>query len=183
MTEMKPVEWRLAAGETLRRAGPDNAPVVIDLVQATARWVQDVIGVRQWRLYLTEPGVRSIHARLDGENAAEAYLVTRQGQPAGAFAVHWSDRDCWGQRGEDGQAGYVHMLSVGPAFHGLRLGERMLGWAERHIASKDRLYTRLDCWAGSPALCAYYPRLGYTRLEPDEPRLRDLAWFEKRVSS
>ena len=57
------------------------------------------------------------------------------------------------------------MLSVGPNFHGLRLGERMLGRAERYIATRGRPFVRLDCWAGSAALCSYYPRVGYTRLD------------------
>ncbi|MDQ3441662.1 MAG: GNAT family N-acetyltransferase [Planctomycetota bacterium] len=178
---MKRDEWQLDENETLRRVGPDDAPAVIDLVQATARWVEDVKGVRQWRLYLTEPGVRSIHARLAGNGGAETYLALRGDIPAGAFAIQYADPECWGRRGEDGLAGYVHMLSVAPEFHGLRLGERMLRWAEQRIASNKRAFARLDCWAGSPALCAYYPRLGYTRLSPDEQRLSDLAWFEKRV--
>lgn len=178
---MKRDEWQLAENETLRRAGMDDAEAVFAVVQGAARWVQDVKGVPQWRLYLTEPGIRSVHARLAGEGGAEAYLALRDGTPAGTFAIHWADPECWGRRGEDGLAGYVHMLSVGPNFHGLRLGERMLGWAERYIATRGRPFARLDCWAGSPALCAYYPRLGYTRLEPDEPRLKSMAWFEKRV--
>ena len=178
---MEPDEWQLDENEVLRRAGPDDAPAVVALVQDTARWVQEVKGLRNWRLYLTDAGVRWIRARVAGDGGAEVYLALRGGTPAGAFAVLWSDPDCWGRRGDDGAAGYVHMLSVAPAFHGLRLGERMLRWAEQHIASNGRNFARLDCWVGSPALCAYYPRLGYARLQPDEPRLSDLAWFEKRV--
>ena len=180
---MKTLDGRqLESNETLRRVGPDDAQVVIELVQSTARWVQDAKGVKQWKLYLTEAGVRSIMARVAGDGGAETYLALRDGVPAGAFAIQWSDADCWGRRGEDGQAGYVHMLSVGPAFHGFGLGARMLRCAEQRIAENDRPLARLDCWVGSATLCAYYPRLGYTRLQPDDPRLSNMAWFEKRVA-
>jgi protein-tyrosine phosphatase len=178
---MKRDEWQLDGNETLRRAGPGDAQAVTAIVQDAARWLQEVKGLRQWRLYLTEEGVRSVSARLAGDGGAEAYLALRDGTPAGAFAIQWSDAECWGGRGEDGRAGYVHMLSVAPDFHGLRLGERMLRWAEQRIASNGRPFARLDCWAGSAVLCAYYLRLGYTRLEFDDPRLTGMAWFEKRV--
>ena len=176
-------EWQLdGEDETLRRAAPADAQAVVDLVQATARWVQDAKGLRNWRLYLTDAGVRSIQSRIDGEGGAEVYLALRGGAPAGAFSIQWADPECWGPRGEDGRAGYVHMLSVGPTFHGLGLGQRMLRWAEGRIASNGRPFARLDCWSRSPALCAYYPRLGYARLERQQGGLHDMAWFEKRVA-
>ena len=177
---MKRDEWQLAEPETLRRASVDDAETVLAIVQGAARWVQDVKGVPQWRLYLTEPGIRSVHARLAGEGGAQVYLALRGGIPAGAFVIQWADRECWGHRGDDGLAGYIHMLSVAPAFHGLKLGERMVRWAERHIATLRPL-ARLDCWSRSAALCAYYARLGYTRHHPDDPRFYHVAWFEKTV--
>lgn len=148
----------------MRRASGTDANVVTEIVQDSARRMQEK-GLTQWRLYLTEAGVQRVRDRVAGAGGEEVYLawIAPEDRPVGAVSIEWSDREYWSDRGEDGQAGYVHMLCVHRAGRGRGLGAAIVRWAETLIASRARRFARLDCWAASPFLPGYYESLGYTR--------------------
>jgi ribosomal protein S18 acetylase RimI-like enzyme len=147
-------------GTTIRRASQADFDAVLEVVHDATRRVQEK-GYPQWRLYLTDEGMAQVRDAVAGVNGAEVYLVERHGRAIGTFRIQWSDRECWGERGDDGTAGYIHMVAVHRAAKGQALGERMIARAERLIAARGRRFARLDCWCRSPFLTTYYPRLGY----------------------
>src|SRR5687768_6612160 len=136
---------------TIARASADDVDAVLEVVQDATRRMQEK-GLSQWRLYLTDAGIDRVRRRLAGASGEEVYLVrrTRDGRPIGAVSIEWSDREYWSDRGEDGLAGYVHMLCVHRRARGIRLGERLVRFVEQLIASRGRSLARLDCWAASP---------------------------------
>src|SRR5436309_11476513 len=154
------IDFRLDERTTIRRASAADFDAVLAVVHDATRRVQE-LGYAQWRLYLTDEGTRQVRNAVESVNGAEVYLAERDGRAVGTFRIQWSDRDCWGDRGEDGTAGYVHMLAVQREARHEGLGERMLACAERMIAGRGREFCRLDCWCRSPFLTSYYPRLGY----------------------
>ena len=150
---------------TMTRALPEDVREVLDVVQDSTRRMQEK-GITQWRLYLTDAGVARVRRRVMGEAGEEVYLARSEihDRPVGAVSVEWSDREYWSERGEDGLAGYIHMLCVHRDARGNELGERIMHWAEELVASRGRTYARLDCWAAITFLPGYYARLGYERV-------------------
>jgi len=170
----------LDARTTIRRAGRADVDAVLAVVHDATRRVQEM-GFPQWKLYLTDEGAQSVRDKVNGIDGMEAYVAERDGCAVGAFSVQWSDRDCWADLGDDGKAGYVHMLAVHRCAKRDGLGERMLAWAEQLIAGRGREFCRLDCWRGSTFLTSYYPRLGYAVLTvPGAPK--GVMNFQKPVS-
>jgi ribosomal protein S18 acetylase RimI-like enzyme len=167
----------LDAGIVVRRAAPADFDRVLAVVHDSTRRVQEK-GFNMWRLYLTDEGLLQVRRRVTGAAGEEVYLAFRAGedQPIGTFAIEWSDPAMWGEaRGNDGRAGYVHMLAVHRAARGTGLGERMLRFAAQTAAARSRALLRLDCWRGSEFLRGYYARLGFTAVGEDA-KLGILLW-------
>ena len=147
---------------TLRRATPEDLDVVLAIVRDAARRTVEK-GLPDWRRYLTPAGFRLVQDRVNGVGDVEAYLASRErdGRAVGVFSVHWSDRHNWDARGEDGLAGYIHMLAVHRDAKGAKLGRRMVAMAEKVIVRRGRELARLDCGADNVFLCDYYRSLSY----------------------
>ena len=164
-------------GVTVRRATVDDLDRVRAVVQDGTRRVQEK-GFPECTLYLTEKG----EARVGGEGGAETFIATRasDGRDVGVYTLTWDDVRHWGETlGNDGRAGYIHMLSVHRAAARSGMGERLLRHAESLIASKPRPLFRLDCWDGNPFLHAYCARKGFTLVGRNADR--ELSLWEKRV--
>lgn len=147
---------------TLRRATPDDLDAVLAIVRQAARWLVEK-GRPDWRSYLTPAGFRTIQQCVNGANGAEVYLASAGGEerPVGVFSVEWNDRAHWDALGDDGLAGYIHMLAVDRAARGAGVGRRMVQGAEKVIEQHGRPLARLDCGAYNAFLCGYYRSLGY----------------------
>lgn len=89
------------------------------------------------------------------------YLGKIDGQHAGCIDLQWDDESIWGERGMDGQAGYVHRLAVRSRFRGQKIGSLLIGWAAQTVIEVGRPLIRLDC---NPALTAYYANLGFSHV-------------------
>ena len=172
---------------TLTRAGVGEADSVIALVQARARWLEER-GIPQWRLYLKKEAAAEIREHIDGKHGAEIYLARDKSGLAGAFCIEPRDVETWKERGDDGKAAYIHMLTVAIERKGCGIGPKLLRLAEEVIAARGLEFARLDCWAGNPFLVQYYPRFGYvpvavnTDLQLSVPGGKNsLQLFEKRV--
>ncbi len=94
----------------------------------------------------------------------EFYLGKREGEPVATIMIQWSDPMVWGEKGNDGLAGYIHAFAIRRAIGGRRVGERVLEWAVEQIRARGRRYARLDCVASNQALCRYYEVRGFTPL-------------------
>jgi ribosomal protein S18 acetylase RimI-like enzyme len=160
------IDFSLDERTSVRRAGVGDFDAVLAVVHDATRRVQE-LGYPQWRLYLTDEGFAQVRDAVAGVDGTETYLVERDGRAIATFRIQWHDRDCWADRGLDGTAGYVHMLAVHRDAKHEGLGEKMLAWAERLIASRGKEFCRLDCWCRSPFLTVYYPRLGYVAQQVD----------------
>ena len=146
----------------LRRATPDDLDTVLAIVRGAAEWLVEK-GRPDWRSYLTPAGFRRIQDRVNGAEGVEVYLASQDQSDAaaGVFSVEWSDRLHWDAVGEDGLAGYIHMLAVDRAARGAGVGKRMVQAAETVIERHGRQFARLDCGAYNAFLCGYYRSLGY----------------------
>lgn len=172
----EPNTTELPPGLTVERATADDADTFLGIHEEAARWLWER-GIRQWRPgafqreWLDEPIARG-----------ELYIARLRGEPVGTLLIQWSDEYTWGKRPDD--SGYIHGLRVRRSASGRELGQALLRWAEGEIARAGRTYARLDCIANNPALCAYYERAGYTRVDDlavvGEEKVH-LARFEKRV--
>ena len=58
--------------------------------------------------------------------------------------IHWDDAETWGERGDDGCAGYIHAIAIKRSIAGMRVGERLLEWAVERIAARGAAFARLD---------------------------------------
>ncbi len=63
-----------------------------------------------------------------------------------------------------GVAYYLEALATARRHKGHAIGQALLRWAESRARQQGASYLRLDCWAGNPALCAYYEREGFAPL-------------------
>ena len=100
------------------------------------------------------------------------YVAVIDGEIAVAFALQQSDERMWGpDRGNDGQATYIHRLAVRERFRGQKLGEQILDWAIDRTKEEGRSFVRLDCSYENRGLCTYYERRGFQEVERiDRPK-------------
>jgi GNAT superfamily N-acetyltransferase len=132
----------------MRRAGPDEGPDVLAVLDEAAGWLA-ARGVVQWptafRTEWIEPALV----------AGEVWLAERDGAAVATVTLQWSD-PLWP---DDGRAGYVHRLAVRRTAAGLGTG--LLNWAAAATRERGRDRLRLDCEATNSALRAYYENVGF----------------------
>jgi len=175
-----PVEGELhtALGRLpIRRAMPEEAGVVFELMCDAARWLADK-KVNQWA-NLNNDGFRKF---LDWRVAnLWAYLIDHGGNSIATICLQPSDPNTWGETGDDGSAGYVHGLAIATSAHGLGIGRSLLKWAEQRFANAGRRLIRLDCIAENSRLCRYYSDLGYTEVVRATAGPHRTRLFEKAI--
>jgi GNAT superfamily N-acetyltransferase len=132
----------------IRRAEPDEGPVVLGVLDDAARWLA-ARGVEQWpaafRAEWIEPALGS----------GEVWLAERAGAAIATVTLQWSD-PLWP---DDGLAGYLHRFAVRRQVAGL--GTELLGWAATTTRERGRDRLRLDCSATNASLRAYYENAGF----------------------
>lgn len=147
---------------TIRQARPDEAPAILALMIATARWIQQT-GSIQWSHYL-QAGKEQEEAMAAEAARGELYVVYAGDRLAAALSLlgaqtEWDVR-LWGQ--DQGEAIYLHRLAVDRAFSGIGLGLQILDWAALRTQELGRTFLRLDCVAWTEALHHFYSqRLAY----------------------
>ncbi len=133
----------------IRAASATDLPAIHRLVQEAARWMV-ARGIEQWQpdAFLTRR-VDDVFAR------GETLVAYADGVLLGSVSLTWEDRFGWGEDGDDGRAGYVHLL-VGRGY-----GRRLLAGAEQLMTARGRALSRLDCVLANPKLRSYYQAAGY----------------------
>jgi GNAT superfamily N-acetyltransferase len=131
--------------------------LVLGIVRDAAAWLKGR-GIDQWQGTL-KPG---FEARVEQRiRSGSVYLAWLADEAVATVRIEWEDAAFWGERGQDGLAGYVHGLAVARKWAGRRVGEDVLSWARQFIETKGKA-VRLDCVADNPRLCQYYEVLGFS---------------------
>jgi GNAT superfamily N-acetyltransferase len=113
-------------------------------------------------------------------NCGEVFVVRgANGALDATLQLQDSDPDVWGA--DDGDALYLHRLTVARRCAGSGLGGRLLAWALGEAGARGRALLRLDCVASNDFLRRYYAAAGFS--ERGEARLRELLLtrFERAV--
>jgi ribosomal protein S18 acetylase RimI-like enzyme len=142
------------------RAASADYDAVMAILREAADWLS-ARGIQQWYHWYMDAGEWMLRERLEHH---EVYLFQRENSPVGTLTIQWSDPEVWGERGIDGQAGYIHGMAIARSAAGMRVGERMLEWAIATIAARDLPFARLDAMASNAPLCRYYEQCGFVPL-------------------
>ena len=143
----------------IRPGGPADAGAVIGLFDEAVAWMVARGQTGQWG---SEPMSRNAKmvARVRAWAAGDGlWMAEDGGAPVGALVV--------GERPEHvDPAGeperYVELLLSSRARAGERIGARLLRHAVALAQRAGVGLLRVDCWAGSPELIAYYASQGFT---------------------
>ena len=145
----------------IARAGAADYDTVMAILREAADWIS-ARGNPPWNHWYMDAGERILRDRLAHH---EVYLARRDDVPVGTVTIQWNDAETWGERGLDGQAGYIHGIAITRSVGGMRVGERLLQWAVETIAARGRQFARLDTIASNAALCRYYEERGFRSLD------------------
>jgi ribosomal protein S18 acetylase RimI-like enzyme len=147
---------------SVRRAVPEDFDAIFAIISDAVGWLH-ARGLSQWDWFVTDGGRHLIRNRIE---TMETYLISDSACAIATFNLQWEDEYVWGERGNDGLAGYVHGLAVLRRCAGHNLGAQMLKIAERRILEYGRSILRLDCMAENKELCDYYRQRGFADLGP-----------------
>jgi ribosomal protein S18 acetylase RimI-like enzyme len=139
------------------RAAIADYDAVMAILREAGDWLS-ARGIQQWYHWYMEAGERILRERLEHH---EVYLFRHDNSAVGTLAIQWTDPEVWGERGLDGQAGYIHGMAIVRSAGGMRVGERMLEWAVTTIGERGRALARLDAMASNAPLCRYYEHRGF----------------------
>lgn len=113
----------------IARARSADYDAIMAILREAADWLS-ARGIPQWKHWHAEVGERLLRDRIEHH---DVYLARRDRVPVATLTIQWSDPEQWGERGLDGQAGYVHGVAITRGVAGLRVGERLLEWAAETI--------------------------------------------------
>jgi ribosomal protein S18 acetylase RimI-like enzyme len=142
---------------TIARVHAADFDAVMAILREAADWLA-AGGNPQWNHWYMDLGENILRQRLDHD---EVYLFLLENVRVGTLTIQWSDPDVWGDRGDDGLAGYIHGMGISRTVGGKRVGESMLEWAVRRIANSGKRFARLDAQASNVSLCRYYEDRGF----------------------
>ncbi|GAA0717963.1 GNAT family N-acetyltransferase [Dactylosporangium roseum] len=159
----------------MRRAGPDDFPVVMGLLEESIAWLRSK-GLDQWS---TWPQWRAkmvpslehgdVWLLCDGTALIATITVELHGDPD-----FWTDEE----RGE--RAAYVSKLAVRRDRSGAELGTQMLDWASDYAYRCGCRWLRLDAWKTNEQLHDYYRQRGWTHVRTvDKVNRRSGALFQR----
>ncbi|MGC5290588.1 GNAT family N-acetyltransferase [Micromonospora sp. DT231] len=134
---------------TFRRAGVDDIPDVLRVLDEAAAWLRER-GISQWPARFEAGWID------DACRRGETWLIEINDRIAGTVTLDWAD-PVWADI--SGQAAYVHRMAVCRWAGGL--GAVILAWAADTARSDGRDALRLDCVASNRRLRAYYEASGF----------------------
>lgn len=137
---------------TLSPATLDEIEPVLAMVRGLSRWLA-TRGIRQWSDSFPTSVLEAEVAR------RELFVLRQEGEIAASVALSKEAGDFW--EASEGNALYLHRLTVARNRGGEKLGEAVVAWAENHARKTGADRLRLVCDAGNPFLPGYYARLGF----------------------
>ncbi|MGC5770800.1 GNAT family N-acetyltransferase [Paenibacillus pabuli] len=158
----------------IRQALPEEAPVVLNLWQESARWLNSK-EIYQWRPeYFNLEQV--IEFMTDG---SEVYLAEMNHETVGTYTLTWSDPQIWKEL-DNPDSGYIHRFAVNRDFKGQDIGLLLLKSAEENIRHKGKTMIRLDCMADNLRLNQYYKDYGFQYIRRVELGSWSASLYEKQ---
>ncbi|MFH8612110.1 GNAT family N-acetyltransferase [Streptomyces sp. NPDC018029] len=157
----------------IRPARVDELDRVEGLWLEASRWLASR-GIDQWqyppRRWRMEGAVR----------AGDCHLAFREGQLVGTVTVErQADPEWWADDDPDA-ALYVHDLVVSREAAGQSVGARLLDWAGRLAAQREKPWLRLEAWKTNGLLHRYYLDRGFELLRiVDLPHRHSGALFQR----
>lgn len=146
---------RIETDVSIRPASMDEAPVVLELWQKSASWLNSR-GIYQWR-----PEYFDLEQVIEFmTNGSNVYLAEIGNEIVGTYIITWSDPVIWKEL-DHIDAGYIHRFAVNRDYLGQGIGRLLLKSAERHIKQNGRTLIRLDCMADNSRLNQYYIDYGF----------------------
>ncbi|MNJ57964.1 putative acetyltransferase [compost metagenome] len=139
----------------IRPASLEEAPIVLDLWQSSARWLNSK-GIYQWR-----PEKFNLEQVIDFfHDGSDVYVAESNQEIVGTYILTWTDPLIW-QELDRPEAGYIHRFAVHRDYKGLGIGQYLLNSAEEQIRLKGKTLVRLDCMADNARLNQYYKDYGF----------------------
>ena len=142
----------------IRRGRPADAAAVLALFDEAVAWLVARGQTGQWGTEPTSANPKMV-ARVEGWAAGDGlWMAEDDGAVAGALVV--------GERPEHVHPVaepelYVELLLSSRRLAGRRIGARLLEHAAALAREAGAALLRVDCWAGAPALVAFYERQGF----------------------
>lgn len=158
---------------TIRPAGPDEADVVVGVLQDAARWLLSR-NIAQWP---PEEFTAALIAQWQATGCV--WLAWRQNDAVGTIALAFQDDPLW--HTVPGPAAYIHKLAVRRTVAGQGISRALLRAAEDEAVLRGLPAVRLDCWAGNTALRQFYTAAGYTLRGLVPEASWECALFEKML--
>ncbi|NKI19959.1 GNAT family N-acetyltransferase [Paenibacillus dendritiformis] len=138
----------------IQRAASEHIALLQELYVEAARW-RAGRGITLWDEHAFTAAYIERFMR-----EKEVFIALADGDGIGCFAIQWSDPEIWREL-EHEAAGYLHRLVVSRKYGGMRLGYRLLEWAEEYVKSQGKRFFRLDCMAENKGLNQYYAEAGF----------------------
>ena len=145
----------------IRRGGPGDAAAVLALFDEAVEWLVERGRSAQWG---SEPLSRNekMVARVGRWAAGDGlWIAELDGAAAGALAL--VDRPEPYIPAADEPERYVDLLLSSRRLAGRGIGSALMEHAVALARDTGVGLLRVDCWAGSPELIAYYERQGFSR--------------------
>lgn len=161
----------------IRRAGPDDVPLITELLaEGSDRMAELGLG-RPWPVPFPR---ERITAPIE---AGVAFMIERPSEsPFGTFLLTWETDSYWtGQAAHE--SGYLHRLTVRRRMAGQRVTEQVVAWVVQQVRAANRGFVRLDCLAGAHRLRRYYESFGFRYVANATVREFDLALYEMDLRS
>lgn len=159
-------------------AGEERAGEFAAIVEEAAAWLRQN-GQAMW-----SPEQTRLQRLLNQYAINEMYIGYVDEEPAAAMALQEADPWMWPDEAPNGNALYLHKLSVRRTRAKSGCSAAMIGWAKEEASRRGKMYLRLDCAADRPKLCAFYERYGFRKVR--ERLIRDIyltALYEWRAET
>jgi Acetyltransferase (GNAT) family len=150
-------DWPLA----LRRAGVQDMPRIIALIEDAARWLRKYKQTDQWQAPWPSRAGRDSRI-LASLQAGKTWLCWDRDTPAATITADPDHDPYWAVGPGADPAIYVHRLVVGRSYAGNRLGASLLDWAGRTaLRSYGARWIRVSAWTTNLELHRYYVDQGF----------------------
>jgi GNAT superfamily N-acetyltransferase len=138
----------------VRRAAPQDAQLVSDILTEAARWLEKS-GMPMWREDQLDPAI------VVADVAAGLYFLAQHGDnPVGTVRFQLQDPAFWPDALPQ-EAAYIHRFAIRREYAGTGVSTALLRWSVERTRELGRLYLRLDCLASRPRLRAVYESFGF----------------------
>ena len=144
----------------LREGGPADLERVLALFDEAIGWLVARGQAGQWgsEPWSARPEARD---RVRGLVSRGLWLAERDGEPLGALTV--GDAPDYVEDEAPAEELNIQLLNTSRRHAGEGLGALLVGHAKALARERGAGVLRVDCWAGAPALVAWYESQGFAR--------------------